>query len=94
MSDKIIKQLESFNDCQWALKGSIQKDPSCFNCEVRIKKYRITVEEIEEPLEVYQERLEKLNSESGNHHDMLPLTNKAAELGIVLKTKWNSVKKR
>ncbi|MEK6879597.1 MAG: hypothetical protein AABY22_08320 [Nanoarchaeota archaeon] len=37
-----------------------QNQPSCFNSTVRILKYKVTCELIEEPKEVYAERLNKI----------------------------------
>lgn len=59
-------------------------EPSCFNQSVEIKKYRVTVEEIDEPKEVLEARLRKLWSETKNHHDWQPLQNAAEKLGITL----------
>ena len=68
----------------WELSNMLQKEPSCFNGIVRIKRYRVTVEEIEEPVEVLQARLQKLWEESDNMHHYNPLVLAAKELGIEL----------
>jgi len=34
------------------VSSDIQKRPSCFNGMVRVRRYRITIEEIDEPVEV------------------------------------------
>ena len=61
------------------------KSPSCFNGNVRIRKYRVTVEPIEEPVEVLQQRLKALwMDESTNHHQRLPLLSVARKLGMTL----------
>lgn len=56
------------------------KEPSSFNGWVRIEKYKITVEQIDEPRDVLIERLQKLWDECDNHHQWQPLKNKAEEL--------------
>jgi hypothetical protein len=61
-----------------------QEEPSCFNGIVRIRKFKITIEEIEEPKEVLVERLRKLWRESDNMHHWKPLKNEAEKLGINL----------
>ena len=61
-----------------------QSHPSCFNGVVSFKRYRVTVEEIEEPLEVYAERLRKLWRECDNHHHFDPIRGAAKQLGIDL----------
>jgi hypothetical protein len=58
--------------------------PSCFNQTVAIQKYRVTVERIEEPVEVYHERLKKLWHESDNHHNGDALKAAADKLGLEL----------
>jgi hypothetical protein len=67
--------------------------PDCFNGIVSIHKYRITVELIEEPIEVLKERLEKLYSESDNWHDREPLEAMAKKLGITIDSEFGSAKK-
>lgn len=59
-------------------------EPSCWNSAVHIKKYRVTIEPIEEPKEVYVERLTKLWRENNNHHHWHPLKGVANEFGIIL----------
>lgn len=74
-----FKKLSSY----W-LSQITEKEPSCFNGMVMIEKYKITIEKIEEPKEVYQKRLQKLWSECDNHHHWRPLKDKANKLGIEL----------
>lgn len=65
-----------------------QSEPSAFNGIVRVERFRITIEKIEEPIEVIGERLEKLWTNSNNHHHYYPIENKAASLGYELKGKF------
>ncbi len=60
------------------------KEPSCFNGNVSIKKYRITIEEVEEPKEVYEQRLQKLWDECDNSHHLKPLRSEAKNIGYEL----------
>jgi hypothetical protein len=62
----------------------IQREPSCFNGIVSVRKYRVTVEEVEEPKDVLIERVRKLWRETKNHHDWNPLKDEAKILGIEL----------
>lgn len=64
-----------------------EKEPSCFNGQVNIRKYRVTVETIDESKEVLAERLLKLWRECDNHHHWLPLQTVAKDLGIELPSK-------
>jgi hypothetical protein len=45
------------------------KEPTAFNSTVRIKKYKITIELIEEPLERLKERLKELYKKETNWHN-------------------------
>lgn len=67
------------------------KEPYCFNGSVGIRRYRVTVEEIDDPPKVLEARLRKLWREEDNHHHWGPLQAAAAKLGIELKhEEWNS----
>jgi hypothetical protein len=59
-------------------------DPSCFNGSVSIRKYRVTIEEIDETSEVLGSRLIKLWNENDNHHNWGPLKGAAKEIGVTL----------
>ena len=68
----------------WTLREMTQDQPTCFNGVVSIRKYRVTVEEIEEPKEVLEARLRELWAECDNHHYWAPLERAAKALGIEL----------
>jgi hypothetical protein len=70
---------------QWEISNFIQNEPTCFNGMVSIKKYKFTVELIEEPPEVYRERLQQLWNKCDNHHHWHPLQEAALEFGLELK---------
>lgn len=55
----------------------IQKEPSAFNGYVRVRKYRITIEMVDEPIEVIQQRLQELWDKCDNMHHYDPLKNEA-----------------
>lgn len=63
---------------------NIAKEPSCFNGIVNVRRYRITVELIEEPVEVIRERILKLWYTCDNWHHWDPLKRAAAEVGLAL----------
>lgn len=63
---------------------AVQPEPFVFNGEVRVRRYRITVEEIESPVEVLAERIQALWDEADNHHHWTPLRNAAKEIGYEL----------
>ena len=76
---------ETFSVPQIAFPADNKAEPYCWDSEVFIHKYRITIERIEEPIEVLQARLQKLKDESKNMHHRDAIWKKATELNIVLK---------
>jgi len=80
---KIIETFRSIGDFE--LRNITQDKPSCFNGFVTVKKYRVTIEEIEEPKEVIAGRLQKLWDECANWHHHVPLKNAAKKIGYELK---------
>jgi hypothetical protein len=83
MSEKT--QFETFTELgQWHIGNMTRKEPSCFNGCVSFKKYRVTIEEVEEPVEVYQERIQKMWDECNNHHHWNPLKAAAKSVGLEL----------
>jgi hypothetical protein len=83
MSEKL--EFETFRKLgAWDIGNMTQKEPSCFNGMVRFKKYRVTVEVIDEPVEVYQDRLQKMWDTCDNHHHWEPLKKAAKSVGLEL----------
>lgn len=73
---------ETYGDPSWTI-GRVRSEPTCFNGIVEIVKYRITVEVVEEPVEVLRERLRKLWRETPrNTHTWHPMHRAAEELGM------------
>lgn len=58
--------------------------PSCFNGFVQVRRYRTTIEIIDEPVEILRARLQQLWDECDNHHHWTPLRNAAHGLGVTL----------
>ena len=76
---------ETFTDISgYYIHTMIKNKPTCFNGNVSVERYRITVERIKESTEVYSERLNKLWAECDNYHHWGPLQIKAKELGVIL----------
>jgi hypothetical protein len=71
----------------------IENEPSSFNGFVRVEKYKVTIEKLDEPKQVICERLEKLWIEEKNYHHWTPLENKAKELGYTFKGKFGEKRK-
>lgn len=64
-----------------------QTIPTCFNCLVRVKRFKVTVEEIIEAPEILQARLQRLWDHSNNYYDSAALESTALKLGYKLKGK-------
>jgi hypothetical protein len=62
-----------------------QAEPSCFNGMVRVEKYRVTVEKVEEPADVIHARLRKMWDECDNSHHREPLIRAGLKYGIDLR---------
>lgn len=56
--------------------------PACFNGSVYIRRYRVTVELIGEPKEVYEERLRALWDNTKNIHHWDAIKREASRLGL------------
>ena len=80
------KKFETFREISdYAIRLMIDEAPSCLNGKVNVKKYKVTIEEIEEPKEVIAERLQKLWDQCTNWHHRQPLRDEAAKIGYTLK---------
>jgi len=60
-------------------------EPSCFNGNVRVRKYKVTIEEIKEPDEVIAERVQKMWDACDNMHHRSPLKDMAKTVGLDLR---------
>lgn len=89
------KTVETFMDVGNYWLASIRKqEPSAFNGQVSFRKYRVTVEVIDEPNEVLAERLEKLWLECDNMHHWEPLRKAAESIGYTFKGERGSQRKK
>lgn len=80
------KTFETFRDIgSFELRQLTQNEPSCFNGMVRVEKYRVTVEKVQEPVEVIRARLQKMWDECDNHHHREPLARTGFKYGIDLR---------
>lgn len=83
-----IKQVEVFGLPNDYLLGQLgKKEPVVWNGDVLVKRYRITVEEIEEPLTVLKDRLETLLHKRGHVSDYASILAEAKRLGVELSLK-------
>jgi hypothetical protein len=59
----------------------------CFNGFCSVRKYRITIELIDEPTEIICQRIQELWDKSFNYHDYEPLKKEAKKYGYEIKRK-------
>lgn len=79
---KFPRVTETYGDPSWSI-GRVRDKPTCINGIVEIRKYQITVELVDEPVEVLRERLRKLWRETPrNTHTWHPMHVAAADLGM------------
>jgi len=94
LADSIIS-FETFRKIGSYEQSNLQsKDASCFNGVVNIRKYKVTIEPIEEPKEILAERLQKLWDECDNWHHWTPLKTIAMQIGYELKGDAGSMRKK
>ena len=80
------KTFETFREISdYQTQNMIEEQPSCFNGNVHVKRYKITIEEINEPKEIIAKRLQKLWDESSNFHHWKPLKQAAKKIKYELK---------
>jgi len=90
-----IQEFETFSRVgSYDVSRMTESKPFCFNGVVRFKKLKVTIEEVEEPIEVYQERLQNLWDESTNYHDYKPLNDAAESIGYKFKNEKGSKNKK
>ena len=77
--------VETFHVPDAYTRGRVeQSEPSCFNGDVRVRRYRITFDLIDEPNEVLSARLQALWDASDNHHQWHPLRAAAEKIDYEL----------
>lgn len=94
LADSIIS-FETFRKIGAYEQSNLLKgDASCFNGNVSIRKYKVTIEPIEEPNEILAERLQKLWDECDNYHHYTPLQNAAKQIGYELQNSMGTKRKK
>lgn len=68
----------------WTIRQFEQAEPSAFNGEVRVRRYRVTIELIPDGDAVLAARIQKLWDRCTNHHHYDPLRKAAADIRYVL----------
>ncbi len=78
------KTFETFGNPEEHIKRLLKDAPTAFNGIVRVERYRVTVELIEEPKEVIKDRLRELIKQPGHIDKNKHVRQAAAKLGIKL----------
>jgi hypothetical protein len=78
-------EFETFRPFEYQQRRDLeQSNPSCFNGMIRIHKIRITIEPIEEPIEILQTRVQDLWDHATSYHHWDPLKIAAKKLNYEL----------
>ena len=84
---------ETFREIDNYWRGQLTDlGPTCWNGRVSIVKYKVTIEVVEEPIEVLQQRVQDLWDYSDNYHHNEPLCKAAAKIGYKLQGSRGSKK--
>lgn len=90
VSFETFRRIDSWHVINW-----IKDDPFCLGSYAYVKRYKVLIEEIEEPDEVYRERLKKLWEECDDRQHRRSLKEAAKSMGFVLnKDDYGKSKKR
>lgn len=65
--------------------SSIRLTPMAMNGGVNVRKFKVTIEMIDEPIEVIQNRIQDLWDKCDNYNNCTPLKNEAKKYGYDLK---------
>lgn len=80
-----MRSFETFREISdYTIDNLTFENPSCFNGDVRVIKYKVTIEKIEESIEVIQKRIQKLWDECDNWHHREPLRRIGKKYGLNL----------
>lgn len=79
-----MKVFETFGNPEDQIQRLLIDAPTVFNGLVRVERYRVTVERIEEPEEVIKERLQELLAQKGHIDKNKQVRKAASRLGIKL----------
>ena len=79
------KTFETFRNVgDYEISNLTKSVPDCFNGMVFVTKKKITIEDVEEPIEVIQARIQKLWNEIDNHHNREPWRAMGEKYGLKL----------
>jgi hypothetical protein len=79
-----MQVFDTFGNPEDQIQRLLIEAPTALNGLVRVERYRITVERIEEPEEVIKERLQELLAQKGHIDKNKQVRETASRLGIKL----------
>ena len=83
MADKVAVQFETYHQFGvWEVSQLQRTEPSAFNGKVCVRRYRVTVEEVGEPVDIIRRRIQELCWNCGNHRDSIALQKVARDYGM------------
>lgn len=81
----VRREIVTFREIDtYAIGQMTQAKPSSFNGMVRVRKYRVTVELVDEPIETIRARIIDLWERCHNHHQWNAIHTEAARYGLDL----------
>ena len=83
-SMQTFETYKHFDD--YDISNLTQKEPRAFNGELRVKRYKVTIEEVS-TIEEECDAIQKLWDDCDNHHHYTPIRNYAKKIGYELKEK-------
>ena len=84
-SDTYPKIFETYRRIgDYTISDMTQDKPSCFNGTVSVRKFKVTISVIDEPIEVIRERIQELWDKCDNYHHWDSLRAVAKEYGFEL----------
>lgn len=72
-----FREVGSYEAHSWT-----QSEPSAMNRRCRVRKYRVTIELVDEPLEAIQERITQLYIDCDNWHNIGCIVAEAKKYGL------------
>ena len=80
-----MKDFETYNEISEYTKiNLISNEPTCFNGMVRVRRYKVSVELIDEDEDIIRARIQKLWDECSNTHNWDGLKSEAKKYGLKL----------
>jgi len=78
-------KFETFKEfSNYEIRNLTRCEPSCFNGDVQVIKYKVTIQVVKESDDIIKARIQKMWDECENHHHWTPLKATAKKYGLEL----------